>query len=441
MIYTQKISNDLIIRSLTDLVKLKPFLEDGTLKINKSQIARELGKDRRTVDKYLNGYEKTTSRQRSSSIDDFYEIIGDLLSDENQQIFYYKRVLWQYLKDNHHLDCAQSSFRRYISQHPEFQAYFDRRKKNYSHQKSHMRFETALGKQAQLDWKESMKFTLRSGETVEINVFVLLLSASRFRVYRLSLSKSQDILFSFIDDAFETFGGVPEELLTDNMKTVMDEPRTEYSAGKVNARFQQFASDYGFKVKPCIAGHPQTKAKVEAPMKLLDEIYAYNGQLDYQELNELIQRLNERINHKVHPGTGRIPVLYLQKERAHLLHLPQKSIRKPYQLITITSKVNTSSMITFRSNQYSVPPEYIGKQMSLQVYDNHLHVYYNTTLVVVHQISSKKLNYLEQHYVSISKLTLNNKKCDIQAIAKENLKQIGALYQNEQHIPTTKEKS
>ena len=57
MIYTPKITSDIQINSLRDLVKLKPFLEDSTLKINKSQIARELGKDRRTVDKYLKGYE------------------------------------------------------------------------------------------------------------------------------------------------------------------------------------------------------------------------------------------------------------------------------------------------------------------------------------------------------------------------------------------------
>ena len=51
MIYTPKITNDIQINSLKDLIKLKPLLENGTLKINKSQIARELGKDRRTVDK------------------------------------------------------------------------------------------------------------------------------------------------------------------------------------------------------------------------------------------------------------------------------------------------------------------------------------------------------------------------------------------------------
>lgn len=126
-----------------------------------------------------------------------------------------------------------------------------------------MRYETALGQQGQLDWKESIHFILKSGEAVDINIFVLILSASRFRAYRLSLTKSQDVLFSFIDDAFETFCGVPRELLTDNMKTVMDEPRTEYSKGKVNTRFQQFAADYGFAVKPCIAGRPQTKAYVK----------------------------------------------------------------------------------------------------------------------------------------------------------------------------------
>ncbi len=48
MIYTYKINTDIQIKSLEDLVKLKPFLEEGTLKVNKSQIARELGKDRRT---------------------------------------------------------------------------------------------------------------------------------------------------------------------------------------------------------------------------------------------------------------------------------------------------------------------------------------------------------------------------------------------------------
>ena len=322
MIIKVNVNSEIKVNSLVDLHKLKVIMEVNNLKVNKSQIARELGVDARTVGKYLNGYVKPTTRNRKSPIDDFKPIIQSLLSEESIQVFYYKRVLWQYLKDNHGLDCAQSSFRRYISNNVEFNDYFKRRKKGYISNKSTMRFETDKGQQAQLDWKENIDFVLSTVEVININIFVLILSYSRFRIYRLSLEKTQDILFPFLNESFETFGGVPKELLTDNMKTVMDQPRTAYQSGKVNNKFQQFADDYGFKVRPCIAGRPNTKAKVEAPMKLLDEIRAYNGTLNFNELHELISKLNNRINGTCHTSTGKIPVLHLEKEKDFLLDLP-----------------------------------------------------------------------------------------------------------------------
>lgn len=63
---------------------------------------------------------------------------------------------------------------------------------------STMRYETPKGKQAQLDWKKSIDFILNTGENITINIFVLILSYSRFRVYKLSLEKSQEILFHFL---------------------------------------------------------------------------------------------------------------------------------------------------------------------------------------------------------------------------------------------------
>lgn len=418
------------VNSLVDLHKLKVIMEVNNLKVNKSQIARELGVDARTVGKYLNGYVKPTTRNRKSPIDDFKPIIQSLLSEESIQVFYYKRVLWQYLKDNHGLDCAQSSFRRYISNNVEFNDYFKRRKKGYISNKSTMRFETDKGQQAQLDWKENIDFVLSTGEVININIFVLILSYSRFRIYRLSLEKTQDILFSFLNESFETFGGVPKELLTDNMKTVMDQPRTAYQSGKVNNKFQQFADDYGFKVRPCIAGRPNTKAKVEAPMKLLDEIRAYNGTLNFNELHELISKLNNRINGTCHTSTGKIPVLHLEKEKDFLLDLPTEQIRNRYSIITTSVKVNRQSMISYKSNQYSVPPEYINKKLKLQVYDNQLHLYYNTNLVTIHEIKNQKLNYHDNHYLQISYLTFKNSKYEMNEIAKNNLKMIGEIYGN-----------
>lgn len=430
MIIKVNVNSEIKVNSLVDLHKLKVIMEVNNLKVNKSQIARELGVDARTVGKYLNGYVKPTTRNRKSPIDDFKPIIQSLLSEESIQVFYYKRVLWQYLKDNHGLDCAQSSFRRYISNNVEFNDYFKRRKKGYISNKSTMRFETDKGQQAQLDWKDNIDFVLSTGEVININIFVLILSYSRFRIYRLSLEKTQDILFSFLNESFETFGGVPKELLTDNMKTVMDQPRTAYQSGKVNNKFQQFADDYGFKVRPCIAGRPNTKAKVEAPMKLLDEIRAYNGTLNFNELHELISKLNNRINGTCHTSTGKIPVLHLEKEKDFLLDLPTEQIRNRYSIITTSVKVNRQSMISYKSNQYSVPPEYINKKLKLQVYDNQLHLYYNTNLVTIHEIKNQKLNYHDNHYLQISYLTFKNSKYEMNEIAKNNLKMIGEIYGN-----------
>ena len=62
MILTSNIITNLEINSLEDLYKLKTLVENSSLNINKSQIARELEVDRRTVDKYINGFQKKNIR-------------------------------------------------------------------------------------------------------------------------------------------------------------------------------------------------------------------------------------------------------------------------------------------------------------------------------------------------------------------------------------------
>ena len=436
MIIESNIITDLRIESVNDLYKLKPFVEEGVLKVNKSQIGRELGVDRRTVDKYINGFKKSKTRKCDNCITPYYNIIKDLLDPDNPQIFYYKSILWQYLVDNHNYHGSYVNFCLYLKTYDEFENYFKRRRPSNVNQVT-IRYETGMGQQAQLDWKEKIEFLLDNGETVIVNVFVLLLSYSRFRVYRLSISKTQDVLFNFLDGAFEVFGGVPQEIVTDNMSTVMDVARTENFGGKVNSKFQQFADDYGFKVRPCIAGRPRTKAKVEAPMKILDEIRAYNGKLDYDGLNKLVTRINNRVNTHVVKDTGIIPILYFNKEKAFLSHLPVKNIRKPYQITTKPLNVNSSSMINYGGNQYSVPTEYLGKSLTAQAYDGYIHLYYNTTLVTVHKITEKKLNYHEKDYIEIARKSHSFKEEDIESRAKENLALLGGISGHEYNISAT----
>lgn len=123
MILACQLNTNIHINALEDLHKLKHLIEDNNLKVNVSQLARELGKDRRTVKKYIDGYIKTNKRKRKSQFSDFYPVIKELLHDANK-VFAYKRILYQYMKDNYNMPGSSSGFRRYISSIDEFNRYF-----------------------------------------------------------------------------------------------------------------------------------------------------------------------------------------------------------------------------------------------------------------------------------------------------------------------------
>lgn len=163
-------------------------------------------------------------------------------------------------------------------------------------------------------------------------------------------------------------------------------------------------------------------------MKLLDELYAYSGYITYEQLALKVKELNNRINSKCHTTTGKIPILHLKKEQDFLLPLPQKQIRSLYRIKTTTVKVNQQSLICFKSNFYSVQPEFIGKTLKIQVYDNKIHVYHNTNLIALHDVSSQKINYSFSDYKKLSQITFNDKYIDIDKFAKENLNKIGEMY-------------
>lgn len=154
----------------------------------------------------------------------------------------------------------------YILKHEKFAEYFKPNKK-----KDAVKSETSFGKQAQFDWKEKLKFSFKSGEEFIFNVGSLILSASRFKYWAICPSTSQAYLFDFLTNAFEALGGVPKEIVIDNASTMMDKARTERSDGKVNPKFQQFADDFGFNIVPCIRARPNTKAKVENPMRVIEK--------------------------------------------------------------------------------------------------------------------------------------------------------------------------
>ena len=115
MIYTTNVNTEINLKSVEDLFKLKVLIEVNNLeKPNFSAIARDLGIDRRTAKKYYDGNIKKDRKSKKYKIDDFYDIISNLLSAENKQIFYYKSHLYRYLVREKGLDCSRSNFNYYI---------------------------------------------------------------------------------------------------------------------------------------------------------------------------------------------------------------------------------------------------------------------------------------------------------------------------------------
>ncbi|WP_408609944.1 Mu transposase domain-containing protein [Haploplasma axanthum] len=105
-------------------------------------------------------------------------------------------------------------------------------------------------------------------------------------------------------------------------------------------------------------------------------------------------------------------------------------------------KVDTSAMVTYKQNKYSVPPKYLNKQVTAQVYDNKLHVYFNTKLITIHQIKNNvkgQLFYHEDDYNSNLLLSNKFKGDEIESISQSNLNKIGEKYNDS--ISTTNKKS
>lgn len=426
MILKMNINTEIEIQSVKDLRKLKLLVEVNNLeKPNFSEIGRELGVDRRTVNKYYDTDVESQRKAKKSILDEYYDIIESLLSSKSKQIFYYKSHLYRYLGREHNLKCSRSNFNHFILKNKKFAEYFKPKAKRDS-----IKSETQFGKQAQFDWKEKVKFEFKDGTEMVLNVGSLVLSASRFKVWTIYPSTSQSHLFDFLTNAFEAIGGVPQEILIDNASTMMDDSRTENRKGKVNNKFQQLANDFGFKIVPCIRARPNTKAKVENPMRIIDELMNYSGIVeDLQVLHEKMSIITNEANARICQATGLPPILVFRKEKEHLLPLPHDKICSLYKNITTQAKVNTNALFSYKQKMYSVPPDLIGKNITIQVIDSNLHIYYNKKLITLHSISENKVNYHDKHHLKMVEATFPKMKEDIKEFSSKHLKELEKFHE------------
>lgn len=372
------------------LNEINIFLRGGEKEtMSKAAMARIMGCDPRTVKRYLEGYELKKKRKilKKSKLDKFKETIISKL-----EIGCTSMAIFKFIQKDGYTG-SYSLVADFVQKHKEEQI-----------KKATIRFETAPGLQAQVDWKENLKMISKHGELFEVNIFLMVLGYSRTKFVKLTSDKTQKTLFKCMNEAFKYFGGVPKEIIFDNMATVVDRANSRIGNVKLNTKFVQYSKDIGFNPITCRIYRPQTKGKVESLAKLVDRLQVYNHEFEtYEELEKIVKMFMKEINNEISQGTNMKPIERLEKETKYLLPLPNQEVLNAYTTSPKEYKVSKESMITYKGQKYSVPTYLIGKSVSVKETDEYIHIYYITNLITKHKKSKKILNYHKEHIVDILK--------------------------------------
>lgn len=292
--------------------------------------------------------------------------------------------------------------------------------------KATIRIETSPGLSAQVDWKENMTLYTREGRAITFNIFLYVLGYSRYKYLDLTFDRKQDTLFNCLIEAFELSGGVPTEIWFDNMKTVVDRSKTQFTKVKFNDTFYEFAKDAGFNPIACRPFRPQTKGKVEALARTVERLRVWNNLFyDETELIELVHMLMDELNYEHSQATGEAPAYLLEAEKEHLHDFDDQLLYK-YTEDDITRIVTAESLVQFRNSKYSVPTKYIGEEVEIELSsDDQIHIHYNGERINSHSLSDKKFNYQRTDLVEILKSDLmkHDDEADILSYIENSLSQ------------------
>jgi transposase len=283
------------------------------------EISRMTGLSRNTVRRYLRsnawpGYKKRP--ERGSKLDPFKKYLEERLEAAKPHRLP-ASVLYREIKALGFDGCERvvRNFVRAFRPQPAVEAL--------------VRFETEPGQQMQVDW-----CVFRQGAN-PLSAFVATLGFSRVSYVEFVTSERFEILRHCHEQAFAFFGGVPQEVLYDNMKTVVQQ-RNAYGEGRhrFHPGLWDMARHFGFRPMLCRPYRAKTKGKVERFNRYLRNSFYYPLQsrlkqagltLDAATANAEVRRwLDEVANCRIHGELAERPVDRLAQERDALQSLPER---------------------------------------------------------------------------------------------------------------------
>jgi transposase len=205
-----------------------------------------------------------------------------------------------------------------------------------------IRFETAPGLQAQFDFAE---VKLPWGKRYAV---LVVLGYSRLLYVEFVPRQTALTVMESLERAFAAFGGVPREILFDQLKAVIVEDQRP-GGGKLleNAEFGRFAAHWGFRIRACRPYRAQTKGKVERPVGYLRSSFLYGREFlgDADLADQCTRWLRDVANVRIHGTTGERPLDRFQRDEQSLL---QSLAARPYRsrvLVPVRVEVATTRRV------------------------------------------------------------------------------------------------
>jgi transposase len=222
-----------------------------------------------------------------------------------------------------------------------------------------VRFETEPGEQAQVDWAH-FGFIVHEGRRRPLYAFLMTLGWSRAMYVEFTISTDEGWFLRCHLHAFHYFGGLPEEILHDNLKTAV---LSREADGTIHwhPRYLDFAHYYGFTPRACQPYRAQTKGKVESGIRYLRSSF-WPG-LRYTTLADLNRQvwlwLDTVANVRTHGTTGELPLARLPLEGLRpILGRPD------YDTSILTYRRSSRDcLVSYQGNDYSVPATYARQQL------------------------------------------------------------------------------
>ena len=232
-----------------------------------------------------------------------------------------------------------------------------------------------------------------TGEIEKVQIFVGALGASSYIFAEATMSQSSRDWQGSHRRMLEYFGGVPEIIVPDNLKSgVTKSSRYE---PVLNLAYENLSKHYDFCIVPARAYKPKDKAKAEVSVLVVSRwiIAALRKQNFYSlyELNEAIKLLLEKVNNRKmrHIGKSR-QELFIELDKLALKRLPET----PYEVSELKqARVNIDYHIEFDKNFYSVPYQTIGELVTVRATDYCIEIYSNSKRIASHKRTYRQRTY------------------------------------------------